>query len=35
MEWLEFGKDISALQWVIGIGVLVGIVFLFKIKDMG
>lgn len=35
MEWLEFGGDIVALKWVVGIGVLVGLVFLFRMKDMG
>ncbi len=35
MEWLEFGADISAMKWVVGIGVLAALIFLFKMKDMG
>jgi hypothetical protein len=35
MEWLEFGKDISAMQWVVGIGILIGLVILFRAKDLG
>lgn len=35
MEWLEFGGDISAMKWIIGIGLLAAAIFLFKMKDMG
>ena len=35
MEWLDFGGDIAALKWVIGVAMLIAVAFLFTRKDMG